>query len=121
MEPTKYPLNEEDTKWSKWLESVRNDVECFFGILKGRFRILKLPIIFRKKSDIDNVFFTCCTIHNILHSFDGLDELEPDAQWAGGDGLHDAWIANPTTDFSSVGRGEGGGRQRRESRGGSGA
>ena len=33
MEPTKYPLNEEDTKWSKWLESVRKDVECFFGIL----------------------------------------------------------------------------------------
>ena len=59
MEPTKYPLNEEDTKWSKWLESVRKDVECFFGILKGRLRILKIPIIFCKKSDIDNTFFTC--------------------------------------------------------------
>ena len=75
--------------------------------LKGRFRILKLPITFRHKKDIDNMFFTCCTIHNILHSYDGLDELEADAQWAGDYGLHEPWIADPTTDFSFVGgRGE---------------
>jgi Plant transposon protein len=27
--------------WSEWVESVRKDVECTFGILKGRFRLLK--------------------------------------------------------------------------------
>jgi hypothetical protein len=27
------------TVWSEWLESVRKDIECFFGIMKSRFRI----------------------------------------------------------------------------------
>ncbi len=30
--------------WSKWLESMRKDVECTFGILKGRVRILKAGV-----------------------------------------------------------------------------
>jgi hypothetical protein len=34
---------------------MRKDIEDTFGILKGRFRILKLPIIFHKKEQIDNV------------------------------------------------------------------
>ena len=71
MEPTKYPLNADDTEFSKHLESVRKDVECFFGILKGRFRILKLPILFRSRERIDNAFFTCCILHNMLHALMG--------------------------------------------------
>ncbi|CAB1111676.1 unnamed protein product [Ectocarpus sp. CCAP 1310/34] len=43
MEPTKYPLSENDILFSKRMESVRKDVECFFGILKGRSRILVSP------------------------------------------------------------------------------
>lgn len=35
------PLKEVTTyaelRWSKWLESMRKDVECCFGILKGRW------------------------------------------------------------------------------------
>lgn len=103
MPPTKYPGNGEETRWSKTLESVRKDVECFFGILKGRFRILKLPILYRDKEDIDNVFFACCILHNMLHSYDGLDELEENADWAGLDGLHDPDVAPPEVDHSSVG------------------
>ena len=30
--------------WSQWLESMQKDVECTFGIMKGRFRILKTGI-----------------------------------------------------------------------------
>jgi len=26
----------DEMRWSKWLESMRKDVECAFGILKGR-------------------------------------------------------------------------------------
>ncbi len=33
--------NIEEIRWSKWLELMRKDVECTFGILKGRWRILK--------------------------------------------------------------------------------
>jgi hypothetical protein len=28
-----------EVRWSEFLELVRKDVECFFGILKSRFRI----------------------------------------------------------------------------------
>ncbi|CAN0416889.1 unnamed protein product, partial [Ascophyllum nodosum] len=55
-----------EMQFSKHLESVRKDVECFFGILRGRFRILKLPILFRSRERIDNAFFTCCILHNML-------------------------------------------------------
>ena len=103
MEPTMYPVNKQDNLFSKWLERVRKDIECFFGRIKGRFRILKLPLPFRHKTDIDNVWFTCCVLHNLLHEFDGLDNLEPDVHWAGDDGLHDAWIADSETDVSTVG------------------
>jgi hypothetical protein len=34
----------DEIRWSKWLESMRKDVECTFGILKGRWRILKSGI-----------------------------------------------------------------------------
>ena len=34
--PIKSPSTYDELRWSKWLESLRKDVECTFGILKGR-------------------------------------------------------------------------------------
>ena len=101
-------MNGQDTMLSKWLESVRKDVECFFGRVKGRFRILKLPLFFRQKIQIDNIWFTCYILHNLLHEDDELDKLEDDVHWADQDGLHDAWIADPEKDVSTVGMQSGG-------------
>jgi hypothetical protein len=42
--PKKHSAVHRDIIWSEWLESVRKGVECLFGVLKGRFRCLKLPI-----------------------------------------------------------------------------
>ncbi|CAB1115914.1 unnamed protein product [Ectocarpus sp. CCAP 1310/34] len=97
------PLMLNDLAFSKRLESVRKDVECFFGIVKGRFRILKLSIPYHKQEDIDNVFFTCCILHNMLHSYDNKSEMEEEPNWAGNAGLHNAWEHNPSLDLSSVG------------------
>ena len=36
--------NNREMRWSKWMESIRKDVECAFGIMKGRWRILKTGI-----------------------------------------------------------------------------
>lgn len=101
--PSKFPPTEMESRWSKALESVRKDVECFFGILKGRFRILKLGILFQDLEDIDNMFFTCCALHNMLHAFDGLDDLEPTVEWGGKEGLHDPWDHPPQLDESTTG------------------
>ena len=57
------------------LESLRKDVECTFGILKGRWRILKTGIRIHGTDGPDKVFFTCCALHNKLLDIDGLDEL----------------------------------------------
>ena len=46
-------------EWRKQMESVRKDIECFFG----RF---KTPLTFHDKGDIDNAFFTCVALQNIL-------------------------------------------------------
>jgi hypothetical protein len=37
-----FASGQDDVRWNEWLESVRKDVERTFGILKKRFRILKV-------------------------------------------------------------------------------
>ena len=80
---------------------------AFFGILKCRFRILKLPILIRRKRDIDNVVFTCCILHNMLQTVGGLNTLEPNMNWTGADGFHDGAVPDPKTDASAIGTGRG--------------
>ena len=79
--PNKFANAEFEARWSKRVESVRKDVECTFGVVKRRFRILKVPIPYRAKEDIDNIMFTCCVLHNILLDHDAqewtiVDDLE---------------------------------------------
>ena len=62
-------------RWSKRMESVRKDVERAFGIVKKRFRILKVPFLFKDAKAIHNVFVVCCMLHNRLLKFDGLHKL----------------------------------------------
>lgn len=70
-------------KFSDWIGSVRKDVECFFGILKNRFRFLKNPITLQNQDDVDYVFVTCCIINNMILAHDGLDKLwEEDVNWS---------------------------------------
>ncbi|CAJ1955827.1 unnamed protein product [Cylindrotheca closterium] len=62
--------------WSKWIESLRKDVECVFGILKKRFMVLKYANRLRDIETIGKVFRTCCILHNMLLEFDGYDDWE---------------------------------------------
>ena len=48
------------------MESVRKDIECYFGRLKQRFRVLKVPNNFRKKVNIDDMMFTLVAIQNMI-------------------------------------------------------
>ena len=67
----------DEIRWSKWLESMRKDVECTFGILKGRWRILKSGIRIEGVDAVDKVWLTCCALHNWLLEIDGLN-----AEWS---------------------------------------
>ena len=60
--------------WTTFMESERKHVECAFGILKARFRVLKLPIRLESFDVIDNMFVTCCILHNMCLESDGFDD-----------------------------------------------
>jgi hypothetical protein len=65
--------------WSSRLESIRKDVECFYGILKRRWKILQYGVRTRDMQSIDHLMLTCCALHNILLSWDELYQtIEPD-------------------------------------------
>jgi Plant transposon protein len=71
--PIKSTPNLTEISFSAWLESMRKDVECTFGILKGRFRVLKTGVRLAGTESTDNMFMTCCALHNWLLEIDGLD------------------------------------------------
>jgi hypothetical protein len=65
----------DEIRWSKWLESMHKDVECTFGILKGRWRILKAGVRIHGINSVDYIWFTCCALHNWLLEIDGLNDI----------------------------------------------
>ena len=56
--------------WSKHVKGLLKDVECTFGILKKRFQVLKNPIKLGKATHIQEMFVTCCALHNRLLAHD---------------------------------------------------
>jgi hypothetical protein len=72
--PFKNTMSRKEHRWSEWIESMRKDVECTFGILKGRWRILKSGTRIHGHEATDMVWKTCCALHNWLLDIDGLDE-----------------------------------------------
>ena len=51
---------------------MRKDVECLFGIMKGRFCILRNGFRLNEIQNCDKLWLTCCALHNMLLSIDGL-------------------------------------------------
>ena len=60
-------------RWSEWMETMRKDVECAFGILKGRWRIMKTGVRLHSTQSLDQVWLTSCAFHIMLLDIDGLD------------------------------------------------
>ena len=100
MDPPKNRYTENQVLWSEWLESMRKDIECLFGILKIRFRILMHRMMQNSIGKIRNIFITCCILHNIINMFneaiaDPLYEIDPDVDedlfmdWD--ESLHPTW------------------------------
>jgi Plant transposon protein len=107
--PMKDAVLYKDLRWSKWVESIRKDVECTFGILKGRFRILKIGIRVQSIEAVDNLWCTCCALHNMFLDADGLNETWETvtaSDWVGELGMHSAVDVTDTAfDISGMGFG----------------
>ena len=69
----------DETRWSRWVESMHKDVECTFGILKGRWRILKTGIRVYGADKVDEIWLTCCALYYWLLDIDGIS-----SQWKDG-------------------------------------
>jgi DDE superfamily endonuclease len=76
--PAKHCSMRTEQRLSEWIESFRKDAECTFGILKGRFRVLKTGIRLDGPEAADRVWLTCCALHNFLLEEDGLDDWNGD-------------------------------------------
>lgn len=70
--PIKKTNLRKEIQFSQWLESMRKDVECAFGILKGRWRCLRYGIKLHGIENCDKIWLTCCALHNMLLEVDGL-------------------------------------------------
>lgn len=53
-----------EKRLSQLIESFQKDVECVFGVLKGRFRVLKTGA--RLEDAADEIWLTWCALHNLL-------------------------------------------------------
>ena len=90
--PMKDGVTNKEIRWSKWMESLRKDIECTFGILKGRWRILKTGIRLHGTKIADDIFLTCCALHNMLLEIDGLHKFWREGvkvDYSGEEGRHE--------------------------------
>ena len=71
MCPWKTPSSRQELLWSEWAESVRKDVECFFGIMKARWWYLRNGIRYHGAETIQSAFQCASIFHNMLLAFDG--------------------------------------------------
>jgi hypothetical protein len=87
LAPIKHTLRQVERDWSSALESMRKDVECTFGIMKRRFRILTFGVRVQGLEYLDDVWYTCCALHNWLLREDGLDQ-----------GWEETWTSSEATE-----------------------
>ena len=72
--PLKFSSKRTQVRWSQWVESLRKAVECTFGIMKGRFRVLKSGVKLHGANISDKIWLTCCALHNMI-LLDGEDDI----------------------------------------------
>ncbi|KAG7345391.1 plant transposon protein [Nitzschia inconspicua] len=72
MPPISRTTMRREIRWSAQIEAMRKDVECAFGILKGRWRVLKAGVRVHGVEVADKIFKTCVALHNWLLEVDGL-------------------------------------------------
>ena len=70
--PVKDGITYKAIRFSEWLESMRKDIECTFGIVKGRFAILRYGTRLHSIAKCDQLWLTCLALHNLLIEVDGL-------------------------------------------------
>ena len=71
--PMSHRVDRPAVLFSEFMESTRKDVECTFGQLKNRWRILKRALEMKNLHEIDMLFKACCILHNMILIYDHRD------------------------------------------------
>nr|XP_043625537.1 protein ALP1-like [Erigeron canadensis] len=73
-----YPTDPKEKRFKKLQEAARKDVECAFGILKGKWKILRRPLRPMIKDKIAQYVYATCILHNMIIKGDGR-AISPDS------------------------------------------
>lgn len=66
LKPIHAPLTEKQKRFTKAQECSRKNVERLFGVLQGRFKIMRLEFFGWSDTDIIKIVHTCTILHNML-------------------------------------------------------
>jgi len=66
IKPKKDPTDVAERRFSSNQEAARKDIERFFGVLKGRFQILRRELKVWELDDIILISKTCVILHNLI-------------------------------------------------------
>nr|XP_043639895.1 protein ALP1-like [Erigeron canadensis] len=66
-----YPTDPKEKRFKKLQKGVRKDVERAFGILKGKWKILRRPLRPMIKDKIGQYVYAACILHNMVIKGDG--------------------------------------------------
>ena len=75
MPPMKVTVHHAKLHFLQWLESLRKDVECTFGILNGHFCVLKCGTHSHGIKSCNKVWCTCHTLRNVALEHDGMETV----------------------------------------------
>nr|XP_043629808.1 putative nuclease HARBI1 [Erigeron canadensis] len=66
-----YPIDPKEKRFKKLQEGARKDVERVFGVLKGKWKILRRPLRPLIKDKIGHYVYAVCILHNMVIKGDG--------------------------------------------------
>ncbi|XP_071704395.1 uncharacterized protein [Rutidosis leptorrhynchoides] len=65
------PTDEPSAKFTRFQESARKDVERTFGVLQGRFNILRVPGRAWRAKKMHRILYCCVLLHNMIQEDNG--------------------------------------------------
>ncbi|XP_071727814.1 protein ALP1-like [Rutidosis leptorrhynchoides] len=75
------PIEEPRKKFTKFQSSARKDVERTFGVLQGRFAILKTPARVMSVNKMRRIMYSCIVMHNMIQEDNGFTLSTWEQEW----------------------------------------
>jgi hypothetical protein len=89
--------------YSADLESMCKNVECIFGILKGRWTSLEKGFKHRNIASCRKIFVACCILHNMMLDKMVREEKAPQIGQGCSIGEDNVWLEGPSEEVSIEG------------------